>query len=240
MIALVKKLVNSFLKVFNLRLIFYRKPIKRLSKIVERFNIDLIFDIGANDGEFAQTILSSGYQGRIVSFEPTSDAYESLKINASKYANWIVHDQVALGNEDSMVEINIAGNNAASSSILEMGETHKESAPSSKYISVENVRQIKLDSIFKKYASNENQVMLKIDVQGYEEQVILGIQQNIKDIRIIKLECSIVSLYEKDKTYEFYFDWLKRLGYVLYDIEPGHGNIEKGQLLQFDAIFVRL
>lgn len=82
--------------------------------------------------------------------------------------------------------------------------------------------------------------MLKIDVQGYEEQVLLGIQKYIKDIQIIKLECSLVSLYEKDKTFEFYFDWMKELGYTLYDIEPGHANIKKGQLLQFDAVFVRL
>ena len=238
MFGLIKKIINTILKPFNIKLIRYRKP--RLLTIIERFNINLIFDIGANDGEFAKTILNGGYKGRIASFEPTSDAYKSLKVNASKYSNWIVYDQAAVGDENSMIEINIAGNNAASSSILQMGEIHKESAPESKYIGVENVKQIKLDSIFKKYFNNEDQVMLKIDVQGYEEQVLLGIQKYIKDIQIIKLECSLVSLYEKDKTFEFYFDWMKELGYTLYDIEPGHVNIKKGQLLQFDAVFVRL
>ena len=238
MLGLIKKIINKILKPFNIKLIRPKKP--RLLTILERFNINLIFDIGANDGEFAKTISNSGYKGRIISFEPTTDAYKSLKVNASKYSNWAVYDQVAVGNENSIIEINIAGNNAASSSILQMGETHKESAPKSKYIGVENVRQIKLDSIFKKYFKNEGQVMLKIDVQGYEEQVLLGIQKYIKDIQIIKLECSLVSLYEKDKTFEFYFDWMKELGYTLYDIEPGHANIKKGQLLQFDAVFVRL
>ena len=81
--------------------------------------------------------------------------------------------------------------------------------------------------------------LIKIDVQGYEEQVLIGAINSIKKVRAIKLECSLVSLYERDKTYEFYFDWLKKLGFVLFDLEAGHSHPLTGRLLQFDALFVR-
>jgi hypothetical protein len=117
--------------------------------------------------------------------------------------------------------------------------SHKESAPDSLYLGIEDVKLITLDSIFNNYVTDNDEVLLKIDVQGYEEQVLIGATDSIKKVRAVKLECSLVSLYEGDKTYEFYFDWLKKLGFTLFDLEAGHSHPATGRLLQFDAIFVR-
>jgi hypothetical protein len=101
------------------------------------------------------------------------------------------------------------------------------------------VKLITLDSVFSDYVSASDEVLVKIDVQGYEERVLIGAIDSIKKVRAIKLECSLVSLYEGDKTYEFYFDWLKKLGFALFDLEAGHAHPITGRLLQFDAVFVR-
>ena len=239
MITFLKTLVNGFLRIFNLQLSFYKKPIKRYSRIINNFNIDIVFDVGANDGEFGSIVLDEGFKGTMISFEPVSIAHEKLKLKAKNYKNWIVHQRVALGNETGTTTINIAGNNAASSSILEMGSTHIKSAPYSQYISSEEVNIIKLDSIFNDYVAPGNEVMVKIDVQGYEEHVLLGASNILNKVRVIKLECSLKSLYDGDKTYDFYFDWLIDKGYRLFDVDPGHIDGNTGQLLQFDAIFVK-
>ena len=92
-----------------------------------------------------------------------------------------------LANKNKEVKINIAGNAAISSSILKMGATHEESAPDSKYIKTEIVRLITLDSIFNKYFEKNDICLLKIDVQGYEDQVLKGAANCIKKFNLINL-----------------------------------------------------
>lgn len=103
-----------------------------------------------------------------------------------------------------------------------------------------SVNLITLDSVFKNYASNSSKSLLKIDVQGYEEQVLKGAVDSIQEIHAIKLECSLVSLYDGDRTFEYYFDFFKKNGFELFDIETGFSNQVTEQLLQFDAFFRRI
>jgi len=235
----IKSIIRKTLKVFNLRLSYYKHNKSRLLKIIDDNNINIIFDVGANNGGFGLELLQNDFKGKIISFEPTVHAHFELVKLSRKYPNWIVCPRVALAEKNSTGKINVAGNSGLSSSLLDMKSTHKESAPDSLYVSSEDVKLITLDSIFNNYVMNNDEVLIKIDVQGYEEQVLIGAINSIKKVRAVKIECSLVSLYEGDKTYEFYFDWLKKLGFVLFDLNPEHAHPVTGRLLQFDAIFVR-
>jgi FkbM family methyltransferase len=236
---IIKKTIRKTLKIFNLRLSYYDKSKRRYSKIIQTYNINVVFDIGANIGQFGLELLQDNFNGKIISFEPTIDAHFKLEKLSRKYSNWIVHERVAIGERCGTVKINVAGNFAESSSILHMKSAHEESAPDSKYVSKEDVKLITLDSVFNNYVMTNDEILIKIDVQGYEEQVLIGAINSIKKTRAVKLECSLVSLYEGDKRYEFYFDWLKKLGFVLFDLEAVHAHPVTGRLLQFDAVFVR-
>ena len=77
------------------------------------------------------------------------------------------------------------------------------------------------------------------DVQGYEDKVLDGAFKSLQNIIAVKLECSTVSLYHGDKTFEYYFSYFDELGYKLFDIDTGFSNPNTGQLLQFDALFLR-
>ena len=239
---MIKSIIRNVLKVFNLRLSYYNHNNfnkNRLSKIIDVNNINIVFDIGANKGQFGLELIQNNFQGKIISFEPTVDAHFKLVKLSRSYPNWTVHERIALAEKNGVGKINVAGNSAMSSSFLDMKSTHKESAPESLYLSSEDVKLITLDSIFNNYVIDNDEVLIKIDVQGYEEQVLIGAIDSIKKVRAVKLECSLVSLYEGDKTYEFYFDWLKKLGFTLFDLEAGHAHPVTGRLLQFDAVFVR-
>ena len=185
-------------------------------------------------------MIQDGYKGRIVSFEPTSDAYKKLVSKAKRFQNWKIHEQVAIGDELGTVTINIAGNNAASSSILKMNKIDEESAPQSKFIASEVVELITIDSVYNEYFEDGDKCLLKIDVQGFEDQVLKGAINCLKSVSVVKVECSLVSLYENDKIFDYYFDFFKQNGFKLYDIEPGFSNPLTGQLFQFDAVFVRI
>src|SRR4051794_39241980 len=90
----------------------------RRMKIVNSWEIDVLFDIGANVGQYAKIMRELGYKNMIVSFEPMKKAFEELKIKSSKDSNWLANNY-GLGSQNSKSIINVALN-SKSSSILNM------------------------------------------------------------------------------------------------------------------------
>ena len=86
-------------------------------------HIDLVIDIGANEGQFAKELRAGGYSGRIVSFEPLSAAHRRLLQESNRDSAWHVHPRCALGDRLGEIELNISGN-SVSSSILPMLASH--------------------------------------------------------------------------------------------------------------------
>lgn len=76
---------------------------------MEQFGIDLVFDIGANTGQFASELRLIGYKGRMVSFEPLSVAHRELMQKPNRDSQWQIHPRTAIGDFDGEIEINIAG-----------------------------------------------------------------------------------------------------------------------------------
>ena len=53
-------------------------PQMQIITILKKKNVNLIFDIGANIGQFAKGLRSAGYQNQIISFEPLKSAHSKL------------------------------------------------------------------------------------------------------------------------------------------------------------------
>ena len=68
----------------------------RRTKLFEHYHIDLVFDIGANKGQYAMGIMDAGYTNKIVSFEPLSSAHAVISTNSKKYPNWTVEQRCAI------------------------------------------------------------------------------------------------------------------------------------------------
>jgi len=80
-----KTYLNRFLKKINLELISYPShDILRRMHLMKMLDINVLFDIGANIGQYATEIRNFGYMGKILSFEPINDVFEELKKNALK------------------------------------------------------------------------------------------------------------------------------------------------------------
>ena len=122
----------------------------RFISMLRANNVNLIFDVGANTGQFGVLMREIGFDGKILSFEPLSEARESLLKISRNDSMWQVALQSAIGEENGEIEINIAGN-SQSSSVLDMLDTHVRAAPDSKYIGKEKVALRKLDTIAPDY-----------------------------------------------------------------------------------------
>jgi FkbM family methyltransferase len=160
-----------------------------------QFGIDLVLDVGANKGQFASEIRHCGYAGKIVSFEPLSQAHGELLQSSAGDPMWDAYPRCALGDHNGEVEINIAGN-SESSSILPMLESHRNAAPESAYQGKGIVPIKTLDAVAGQYLKYARSPFLKIDTQGFEWQVLDGARDIFPHIKGIVVELSLVPLYE--------------------------------------------
>lgn len=204
---------------------------------MSHYNIHLIFDVGANTGQFAIQMRELGFAGRIVSFEPLSSAYKELSRRASQNPLWDAVN-IALGDYDGEAEINIS-KNSQSSSILNMLPAHFQNAPDSVYIGKERITVRKIDTIFHDYWRAGEHLYLKLDTQGYEEHIIDGAKESLQHVIGIQIEVSLIPLYEGEILLVDTIGLLSDRGYTLMSVEPGFGSPSTGQLLQVDCIFFR-
>lgn len=137
---------------------------------------DNFLDIGANIGQyslFASKILK---KGKVFAFEPIKDIFNQFEssIERNKMKN-INAFNLACGNKDDVLEIKKIKGNAGESTFLNVDIIEN------KYndILVEEVKVVKLDEFLK----DEKVDFVKIDVEGFEYEVLLGMQGIIKNYK---------------------------------------------------------
>lgn len=200
--------------------------------------IDLIFDIGANEGQFGEMIYKLGYKGRMISFEPLTDAYNKLRSRIKKFNNWDAPERCAIGDTDGEIEINVSGN-SISSSILEMNELHSSNAADSAYIRKEKTPIRRLDTIGTELIKNEKNILLKIDTQGAEEKVLKGAAEFLDKVKGLIVEMSLVELYKGQALFQDVCKMLEQRGFRLTGIETAFINKNSGRVYQVDGIFFK-
>lgn len=200
--------------------------------------VGVILDVGANSGQYAAGLRAGGFDGRIVSFEPLSQPFVALKARASTDPLWEVRN-CALGDSDGSISINIAGNAGESSSVLPMLKAHQEAYPPANYVGDEHVTVHRLDSIAGDFLQPTDTVFLKIDVQGFEKQVIAGAHSSIQHCIGMQLELSFLPLYEGGMLIREALDIAYSLGYTLTGLSPCFTDTRNGRTLQADGVFFR-
>jgi FkbM family methyltransferase len=211
----------------------------RLKHFLSYYKFNLVFDVGANTGQYASGLREFGYEGRIVSFEPVPSAYSLLKIQSDKDVNWKIAPRCAIGNQDGEIEINISDDTQCSS-LLALTDEHLDAFPNSSYSITEKVKVFKLDTVAKNFLNgNSDVILLKIDTQGYEKQVIEGAKEFLPNILGLQVELSLTHLYKDEVLYDEMIVFLSELGFNLYAIIPGFTDTTTGKMLQMDGLFLR-
>jgi len=116
---------------------------------------------------------------------------------------------------------------------------HEELAPNSKYVGRESIQIKTLDSVLHAVRSEDQNIYLKIDAQGFEKNILDGAENVLRFIDTIQLEMSLLPLYEGDILFHDMCRNLHQQGYRMVAIEPGFSDEQSGQLIQCDGIFHR-
>jgi len=234
------------LKRFLIRIInflgfdIYKKPGKFYTNklnLLDKYQINCILDVGANEGQYAEKLRKYGYSGKIISFEPQLNTFIKLSDKIKNDNNWTAY-HFALGAENTVAELNIS-ENTESSSLLEIREIHVETAPAAKYVGKETITLKKLDNVYNDLELQTQNVFLKIDTQGFEMEVLKGAEHILDKITGLQLEMSIVPMYAQEILFDEMIVYLKERNFVLYQMEASLVDERTGRLLQFDGIFFK-
>lgn len=195
-----------------------------------------IIDIGSHVGQFVYFALEISPNANIYSFEPLKDCYEELKMKFANFSNFQALN-MALGNTTGQVEIH-RSEFSPSSSLLPMAELHKVAFPYTKNEIIEIVDIAKLDDIAV-LLKVEKPLLVKLDVQGFENEVIAGGINTICQADVLIIELSLERLYEGQKLFHDLYEKLVNLGFKYRGNFDQIINPNNGKILQIDAIFIR-
>ncbi len=133
---------------------------------------DLCFDVGANIGNRTKVFLTLG--ARVVSVEPQKECAKMLKL---KFGNKISLVNSALGQKDDEGVIYIGESSAISS----LSKDWIESISASRFKGKKWKQQerVKITTLDKLIAIHGSPQFCKIDVEGYEEEVLKGLSKKI-------------------------------------------------------------
>ncbi|MBB4121680.1 FkbM family methyltransferase [Martelella radicis] len=210
-------------------------PIQRRMQILEKRDVNVVLDVGANAGQFAQELRANGYAGRIISFEPTNNAFATLSEAAESDAEWTTM-QLALGEFNDTAVINVS-ENSFSSSLLEAKQWSIDIESSIRCVAQEEVQVRRLDSIFEELIRPNDRTFLKVDTQGFELPVIRGALGCLRRIPLIQLEVSFRSVYSSEPPAHDVLSVMAGLGYRVVLVGDGWDDPGSAELLQADFMF---
>lgn len=237
---MIKEFIKNVFRIFGLELKQYNiqnSEYLLIKRCTDYYQIDLMVDVGANSGQYATSVRNAGYTKQLISFEPLSNAFSKLKKAATGDAAWEVFN-LGLGSTKQELMINVS-ENLASSSFLSVTSLSTNAEPLSDFIGTEKVSVVRLDNFLMERVHSFTNIFLKIDVQGFELEVLKGAEGILKNVKAIQLEMSFVSLYKGGPLYSDILTWVRDNDFEVYSIIPGFRNLESGQLLQADGIFIK-
>ena len=205
-------------------------------EFLESRGIDVVFDVGANEGFFGEFLRQEGYRGLIVSFEPIHQIFPALEHRASRDGAWEVH-RVGLGDAPGEAIINVSEATVFSSLLR-----HRDAALSFDTRSAptrnETVIIDTLDSFAARFA--ERRCFLKIDTQGYERQVLQGAKATLPRLLGVQMELPLVHLYSGVWGLSDAVAFMAGCGFVVAQFHPvNYHHLDAVSWVEADCVFRR-
>jgi FkbM family methyltransferase len=206
-------------------------------RLLAESRLPVVLDVGANLGQYSRELRARGFQGEIISFEPNQRLQERLVKLAAADGNMrcVI---AALGSEPGTAPLCVAEQHAASS-LHPPNETLRAKFPSTQTKETQAVTVLRLDDWIVEHCPKEQRFYLKLDVQGFEDQVLQGATRILHRIDAIETELSLVPLYCGQASWLEIVRLLASHGFHAVWLEPNLFDPTNGNQLQIDGLFLR-
>jgi FkbM family methyltransferase len=205
---------------------------------LQQLNIDFIFDIGASDGGFANKIKTTFPLAEVHSFEALKNSFEALKKNTTHLQSFYPN-HVALSNTKGTIDFYLCDDYTGSSSMLEMGEIHKDAYPFTSKNTLIQVEAITLDEYSERLNLDQRNILLKLDVQGAEKIVLEGAKKTLEKVDVIFTEINFSETYKNCVLFKDLNALLESHNFYLTGMENVSRNYKDGSFLQADAYYLK-
>lgn len=239
MINFLKQLINKTFNQIGLDITRVSEAPKHTLLGLCQLPIRSVIDVGANRGQFARTISKVFPDADIYCFEPLPDPFKELNKWAESQNGRVKIFNMALGDSEGTVEMLSHLEHSPSSSLLRTTEVCQRLYPFTKKQTAISVKLATLDKVMANLPEPPvPDVLIKLDVQGYEDRVIRGGTETFRKARACILEVCLDKLYENQTTF-------KDILVLLYDLGFHYaGNLEQvygddGHVIYIDAAFTK-
>lgn len=194
----------------------------------------VIYDIGANVGTWSLLAKALYPAARIEAFEPLALHTGGFHQRMASFTDSVRLHSCALGASEGTAEMNIMDFSDASSllPLTAAGQDEFHLRPVAK----QSVPVVPLDTLVRR----ENLPppdLLKLDVQGYELEVLRGAETCLAHARVVICEASFHTYYAAQPLFAELVAFLAQRGYTLQAL--GEGTALGRPLVQADALFLR-
>jgi FkbM family methyltransferase len=231
-----KKILQNLFNFFGYSLIkkknfekLYRTLDQSIKYLIKKDN-PIIFDVGAHTGETIERFRKLYNKSIIHSFEPQVDSFQKLK----KFSDdKTILNNFALGEKIEIKKFYINKNDSTSGFYKFTDKMFADHNNYSKDIQIKTLDQ------YVEERNVENIDILKIDVQGYEDNVLKGAIKTLTNkIKILELEIIFIDYYEKKSSFYNLEGIIKPLGFELYTISSPVLDESDDRLKWLDAIYI--
>jgi FkbM family methyltransferase len=193
------------------------------------FYPDFVIDVGTAYGTYP--LLSAFPKSFFIWIEPIVEFEKKIQKLQHKYkGDYFI---AAAGKQPGKGIINIHKDLVGSSLLKEMDGFNADGEQ-------REINMVTIDNLLTKYAiDKESNILLKLDVQGFELEALEGAKEILEYCEAILLEVSFFN-FQKDSP-DFYdvINYMKKIGYVAYDIFDGLNRPIDNALAQKDMLFVK-
>lgn len=201
--------------------------------MLANYPIKTLIDVGANVGQFSLAAKVSNAFLAIHAFEPLPQPAKSFKALFCDDPQVELHE-VALGEHSANTEMNVS-NRVDSSSLLEISDAQLDAFPGTHAVGKQTVTVLPLAEVLA-VESLTKPIMLKIDVQGFEDQVLKGCSNELAEMSYVYVEASFKELYTSQVLVTDILSMLFTYGFTLEGIYNSTQDHE-GIPIQADFLF---
>lgn len=235
---LVTKAVKSAFQSVGLDVVRKKNSPKMTLLGLRKLPFRTIIDVGANTGQFAKNISVYFPNAKIYCFEPLPEPFNMLSAWAKSTKGRVESFNVAIGDTEGEAEMFLHEDHTSSSSLLATTELTEQYYPFTKEQRRICVKQTMLDTALKDMQDELSMEMLiKLDVQGYEDRVVAGGSETFIKASACILEVCLDTLYEGQAGFKELLLIFDELGYQYAgNLEQVYG--EDGHCIFIDAVFL--
>lgn len=213
---------------------FGNDPFNDIRKLFKNYQFDVIFDIGANEGQTALKLIKKFPESNIWSFEPSHETFEILKNSTEAFKNIQVFN-MAVGEKNG--EARLIHSSSSDRNYMENMDEHTDHENKSfEVVEMETLTR------FCENNSVKHINYLKVDTEGYDLKVLLSAENMLinKSIDFIEVEVGMNVTNTFHVPFEDVKQYLEANKYYLFGIyeQVQEWMIRKPILRRCNMVFV--